>query len=73
MTPEEQLEIERRLTTLEADVRHAQRTLDEVRNDLKSVLVAIDQARGGWRVIAFQLGIAGLLGTLVGWLLKGVG
>ena len=54
--------LERRVTVIETDIKTELRLLND---RLTTVNVTMEQARGGWRAIAWLSGIAATLGGLV--------
>jgi molybdopterin biosynthesis enzyme len=54
---------------LEGEVTALRREVDLMRDDIKELLAAVENAKGGWRVLLAVGGVAGALGALVvkGW------
>jgi hypothetical protein len=59
-------ELQRDLGRLEAEVAALKADVDEMRTDLKTILAALAQVKGGWRVLmaAGALGAALMAGLL---------
>jgi molybdopterin biosynthesis enzyme len=51
------------------EVSALRRDVDLMRDDIKELLAAVENAKGGWRVLLAVGGVAGALGALVvkGW------
>jgi hypothetical protein len=50
---------------LEGEVIAMRREIDELRDDVKKLLAAVENARGGWRTLLMVGAAAGALGGLI--------
>lgn len=57
---------------LKGEVTALRREVDEMRNDIKELLAAVENARGGWKTLLLLGGASGLIGAFAskaaGWL-----
>jgi type IV secretory pathway TrbD component len=63
--PDRDPDIHRDLGAHEAKIEQLQRDVEAIRTDLHRVVVAFEQARGGWRTIAILAGISATIGGFV--------
>lgn len=52
---------------LEQKVEQLQKDVDQMKNDISTILSTLQQAKGGWRAMMFVSGIAGTLGAGLAW------
>lgn len=48
----------------EAQIDNLERDMGEVKIDVKAILAALSEARGGWKTIMIVAGVAGAMGAL---------
>lgn len=65
--------IEERLATLEANQRNLADDVAELKTDVKAVLAAVSQARGGWKALIAVAALAGAAGAFAGKLVAALG
>lgn len=58
-------EVHRDLGAHEAKIEQLQRDVEAIRTDLHKVVVAFEQARGGWKTIAILAGISATVGGVI--------
>lgn len=59
MTPEE------RIAILETQVEAMQRSMDDVKSDVRIIRDTLIQAKGGWKTLMLVAGVAGSAGALL--------
>lgn len=62
-------ETQKELGRLDADVANLQRDMTELKADMKAVLAAVNQAKGGWKTLMLISGVSGAAGALLAKLL----
>ena len=62
---------------LEAQVQRIIKDVDELKDEIKELKESIqamrdlmEQSKGGWRVLVFLGGIAGTIGSVIGWFIS---
>jgi hypothetical protein len=61
MTPEER----DRLTRLETQMSTVREDMGEIKGDVKAIRAVVDEARGGWKVLAIVSGLSATVGGAI--------
>ena len=57
---------------LEADVKHLQKSVEELQADIRAMRDLLEQSKGGWRTLVFLGGAASTLGAFASWLVNNI-
>lgn len=52
-----------RLAVVEQRAERAERDISEIKDDLKSILTTLNEAKGGWKTLLAVAGMAGAVGA----------
>ena len=55
--------VDKEIATLQADVRHLEKTVESMGDDVKQLVALANQSKGGWKVILLVAGVAGTAGA----------
>lgn len=59
-----------RLVRAETKVEILERTVNELRDDVKHIRSILDGAQGGWKMLLAVGGVAGAIGGAIGWVVS---
>ena len=60
-------EVHRTLGEHSADIANLQKTVDKISADVAAIKSAVDEGRGGWKVLMLMAGVSGTVGGAIGW------